>query len=101
MAERMLELASLLVESTNAGAPQWNDHTGQHGQFQTHIGRAADPARSLPAPGRRRPLRPKARCDGYGPLNPVGDASRVVVEIEADVAVLVVDPRKLLIDDLD
>jgi hypothetical protein len=44
---------------------------------------------------------PEARCDRHGPLDPVGDPGGVVVEIEPDVAVLVVDPREPLVDDLD
>ncbi len=44
---------------------------------------------------------PEARCDRHGPLDPVGDPGRVIVEIESDVAVLVVDPRESLIHDLD
>lgn len=46
-------------------------------------------------------VRPEARCDRHGPLDPVGDPGGVVVEIEPDVAVLVVDPRESLVDDLD
>ena len=51
--------------------------------------------------GRASGVRPKARCDGDGPLDPVGDPGGVGVEVEPDVAVLVVDPREPLVDDLD
>ena len=43
----------------------------------------------------------EAWCDGHGPLDAVGDPGGVGVEIESDVAVLVVDPREPLVDDLD
>jgi hypothetical protein len=43
----------------------------------------------------------EAWCDGRGPLDAVGDPGGVGVEIESDVAVLVVDPREPLVDDLD
>jgi len=44
---------------------------------------------------------PQARGDRHRPLDPVGNPGRVVVEVEPDVAVLVVDPREPLVDDLD
>jgi hypothetical protein len=51
--------------------------------------------------GRASGLRPKARRKGYGSLDPLGDPGGVSVEIEPDVAVLVVDPREPLVDNLD
>ena len=42
-----------------------------------------------------------ARCDRHGPLDPVSDPGGVIVEIEPDGPVLVIDPRKPLVDDLD
>jgi hypothetical protein len=44
---------------------------------------------------------PEARCNRHGSLDPVGDPRGVVPEIEPNVAVLVVDPREPLVDDLD